>query len=155
MSKQIEKAEQMAPKFTLDPIEASPEEKRAFTQLERVLESPEAPRLLGPNGEQIKLPDSLYRLLAQIVRDLSHGNNVALLRRDRMLTTQQAADILNVSRPFLVGLLERGEIPFVRVGNHRRISLDDLLAYKQQRDNERRRGLDSITRIGEEMGDYD
>jgi excisionase family DNA binding protein len=155
MPKRIEKAEQTVPKFMLEPVEASPEEKRAFTQLERVLERPEAPRLLGPDGEQIELPESLYRLLTQIVRDLSQGRNVALLRRDRMLTTQQAADILNVSRPFLVGLLERGEIHFVRVGNHRRISLDDLLTYKQQRDNERRRGLAHITRLGEEMGDYD
>jgi excisionase family DNA binding protein len=138
-----------------DPVEAVPEDKQVFARLDEVLRRRGAPRLLSPDGEQIELPESLHSLLTQIVRDLSRGKNVALLRRDHMLTTQQAADILSVSRPFLVGLLERGEIPFVRVGNHRRISFDDLMAYKQQRDNERRRGLDGITRLGEEMGDYD
>ncbi|MGA7731408.1 MAG: helix-turn-helix domain-containing protein [Chloroflexia bacterium] len=145
----------MALSLILDPSKASPEEQQVFSQLEIALESTQAPRLLGHDGEEIELPESLYNLLIQIVHDLSQGRNIALVRRDHMLTTQQAADILNVSRPYLVTLLERGEMLFTRVGKHRRINFDDLMKYKQQRDQDRRYGLVQITRLGEEMGDYD
>lgn len=86
---------------------------------------------------------------------MAHGKAVTLVSSGRMLTTQQAADILNVSRPFLIRLLELGELPFVKVGSHRRIRLDELIAYKRLRDAQRRQGLARLTQLGAEMGDYD
>ena len=71
------------------------------------------------------------------------------------LTTQQAADMLNVSRPFLVKLLEEGKMPFTKTGTHRRVLFTDLMEYKQRRNAKRRETLAVITQLGQEMGDYD
>ncbi len=143
--------------LTLDPVAVAPDEQYAFGVLDNALqaEQPGIPKLLGPNGEEIELPESLFHLLKQLVRDISQGRSVMLVSRAPLLTTQQAADILNVSRPHLVKLLEEGRIPFTRTGKHRRINFTDLIAYVQQRDVERRHGLAQLTRLGEQMGDYD
>jgi excisionase family DNA binding protein len=71
------------------------------------------------------------------------------------LTTQQAADFLNVSRPYFIRLLEQGAIPHTKTGSHRRVRLDDVLAYKRQRDAERRRALDDLVALSQEMGLYE
>ena len=78
-----------------------------------------------------------------------------IIPANQELSTQEAADILNVSRPYLVGQLETGKIPFVKVGAHRRIRFNDLMEYKQRRDAERKRGLAEIAHISEDEGLYD
>ena len=75
---------------------------------------------------------------------MAAGNAVAVLRRDAELTTQQAADFLNVSRPFLVDLLEAGTVPFRKVGTHRRVRFEDLRRYKDETDDARRSALNEL-----------
>jgi excisionase family DNA binding protein len=83
------------------------------------------------------------------------GRSVNIIPVNKEVTTQEAADFLNISRPYLVKLLEQGEIPFIKVGTHRRIRFSDVLKYKQRRDETRRRGLAEITHIAEDVGVYD
>ncbi len=142
---------------TQEPVLADPNEHGAFLMLESFFQSSgrsAIPKLVGPNGEEIQLPDSLYHLLRQLVHDMAQGRAVMLVSNNQTLTTQQAAGLLNVSRPHLVKLLEEDKIPFTRTGTHRRIRFKDLMAYKQHRDAERKRGLAYLTQLGEEMGDY-
>lgn len=112
------------------------------------------PRLVGPTGTAIELPESVFRLLRQVVHHLARGDSIALVPRHKELTTQQAADLLNVSRPHLVQMLERGEIPFAKTGSHRRVRLGDVLAYGRTRDADRREALDRLTRMSQELGLY-
>ncbi|MGH2485024.1 MAG: helix-turn-helix domain-containing protein, partial [Ktedonobacterales bacterium] len=106
------------------------------------------------NGEGVVLPETVTRILDQAVHLLARHSAVAVVSVDSELTTQEAADILNVSRPYLVRLLESGAIPFTKTGAHRRIRLDDLLRYKAVRDVERKQALDELTRLSQEMGLY-
>lgn len=89
----------------------------------------------------VTLTPALSDLLMSVLRPLSLGDTVALVPIGQMLTTQQAADILNVSRPYLIGLLERGEIPHEKVGRHRRVKASDLFDFKAKRDETRAQAL--------------
>jgi excisionase family DNA binding protein len=109
-------------------------------------------KLVGPNGEEIALPPSLIGVLQAAARLLLEGKGIVIVPTDRALTTQEAADFLNMSRQYLVELLERGEIPFTKTGTHRRVKFHDLLAYKARRDAQGREILDELTRLGQEMG---
>ena len=113
------------------------------------------PALLGPHGEQISIPESLYRVLREAVDRLGKGESVSIVQMDEELTTQEAADLLNVSRPYLVRLLEQGKIPFYKAGTHRRIKRQDLLAYRTQRDQTRRNALRKMLNEAEDLGLYD
>ena len=84
-------------------------------------------------GDQIELPSELYRLLRHVVEALQQGFAVTVAPLTQTVTTQQAADLLGVSRPTLIKLLDEGKIPFERVGTHRRILLRDLLTYREER----------------------
>jgi excisionase family DNA binding protein len=103
-------------------------------------------------GSEIELPASAVRVLAKVLAEMAQGHAVALLPVQAELTTQQAADILSVSRPFLIGLLEQRKIPFRLVGQHRRVRLDDLLAYQRKDDENRRRIADELTADAQELG---
>ena len=86
-------------------------------------------------SQKLSLPASAIRLLLDLLTEMAAGNAVTLIPVHAQLTTQQAADALNVSRPFLVSLLEEGKIPHVKVGTHRRILFEDLMRYKKSVDN--------------------
>ena len=139
-----------------DPAVASEDERAALGEIAQMLASGtggEPPALVGASGERVPLPESLLHVLRPLVHDLMQHRPVTVLALSRELTPQQAADILNVSRPFLVKqLLDTGQIPFSMVGTHRRIAYDDLMAYRQRRDEERRRTLRELSRLSQQLG---
>ena len=106
-----------------------------------------------PNDPQvIAIPAPAVSLLCEILAELANGRVVTVAAPHSELTSQQAADLLNVSRPYLVGLLEKRSIPFRRVGNRRRVRLTDVLAYRRREELERQRILDELTAEAEHLG---
>ena len=82
------------------------------------------------------------------------GHGVQIIPKDTELTTQQAASLLNVSRPYVISLLESGQIPFRKVGRHRRITFEALMEYKRKDDQQRRAAADDLAELSEELGLY-
>jgi excisionase family DNA binding protein len=111
-------------------------------------------KLMGPDGRAQALPNNLYSFLLQLLADLRAGQAVTLLQSRHEFTTIEASKVLGMSRQFLVRLLEKGEIPFHKVGTHRRIYARDVLAYKAKRDLSRRKNLDDLARAEYAEGLY-
>lgn len=133
-----------------------PQDLSALLELGRFLEQHTDPGLLlGPDGEQVPLPEEIYEILVQAVAAMREGKAITLMPRTQRLTTQEAADILGVSRPTLVKILEDGKIPYDQPGRHRRILFTDLLAYQQRQHADRRAALDLMTEEASEAGLYD
>lgn len=117
-------------------------------------ESESNPRLsveLNGKTEEVTVPASAFRLFAVILREMADGNAIALVPANSELTTQQAAEILNVSRPFLVRLLDEGRIPCRKVGTHRRVRLCDVMAYKRAIDDRRLGTLRELAAQAQEL----
>lgn len=106
----------------------------------------------GGQTSELRLPSAALRFLAAALSEMAQGNAVSLLPLHTELTTQEAADILNVSRPYLVGLLENGAMPFRKVGVQRRVLLREVIAYKTRTDAGRRTALNELARLGQEVG---
>lgn len=108
--------------------------------------------LRGSNGEtdDLVLPGHVLQILLDVLSEMSRGNAISLIPRHQELSTQEAANLLNVSRPFFVGLLENGEIPFHKVGAHRRVRLTDVLEYKDRNDQQRTQALDELAALSQE-----
>lgn len=120
-------------------------------QVEASLNGPRKAYLVGSDGAPLELPGSAVEALQLVIDALSRGQSITIVPHDRELTSQEVADILNVSRPHLIKLLDRGEIPFHRVGTHRRIKIENVLAYRERRDAERDAALSELTRLSEEL----
>lgn len=113
-------------------------------------------RAEAPGGaSEIAVPAEALLLFVEVLDQLGRGNLVTVAAKAGELSTQQAADLLNVSRPYLIRLLDDGKLPHRRVGNRRRVRIDDLLAYKRRDDAHRRKILAALTAQAQEMGlDY-
>jgi excisionase family DNA binding protein len=101
--------------------------------------------------ETVSIPVSAFRLLNDILTQMSQGNAVTIIPIHAELTTQQAADILNVSRPFLIEQLEKNVIRHRKVGTHRRIQFQDLMDYKKTMDRQRLETLEKLTQQAEDL----
>jgi excisionase family DNA binding protein len=145
--------------LTREPISPTPADAalaRAFRdRLSRYLADSSRPTLRlcvdEAEGEPIDLPPSAVPLLLDIIAQMAEGHAVALLPVGQELSTQEAADLLNVSRPFLVRLLDEGKIPHRKVGTHRRVHLSDLLAYKKVSDADRREAARQLVEEAQEL----
>src|SRR4051812_46355056 len=118
------------------------------------MEAPDRALRLAIGAELLVMPRFLGAMIRDLISALARGDMVTLIPSHRELTTQEAADILNVSRQYVVQLLDEGAIPFSRVNKHRRIRADDLVAFKLRRDEKRREGLKRMTQDAQEMGNY-
>ena len=137
-----------------EPVALPESEEVQIRELNRMLQLG-SPALVGADGERVELPGAVFRLLKDIVRNMQLGRAIVLIPENQQLTTQRAADLLGVSRPYLIKLLEAGELPHHKAGSHRRIYLKDLAAYQKRRDVERKAALDRIAKEAFESGLYD
>lgn len=108
-------------------------------------------KLASSSGFEIELSGGAFALLVQVLSEMSKGNGIMVMPIHAELTTQQAADFLNVSRPFVIGMLEKGEIPFRTVGRHRRVRLEDIVNYRKNLDDKRLEVLDELAAQAQEL----
>jgi excisionase family DNA binding protein len=143
----------------IEPTVPSDQDMARAREVRSALEKRRAPRktlsvqvAAGHMGEPLDLPLVVTRLLMNILEETAAGRAVTLVPLEPEITTQQAADLLNVSRPYVVGLIEKGELPARMVGNHRRLPLQDILAYKADNRAKRRQALDELAAYDQELG---
>lgn len=113
------------------------------------------PALVNAAGARFELPADVADAIEQIVRHLAQGQGVTVVPHQRLLTTQEAADLLNISRPTFVKLLEEGELAFEMRGRHRRVRLDDVLAFQDALRRDRSETLDTMQEHGQDDDLYD
>ena len=109
----------------------------------------------GGDIVRLEVPPATLRLLSQILALMARQQTFVLYPESSELTTKQAAEVLGVSRPFLIRVLEAGQIPFRKVGRHRRVLMQDVLAYKKTMQIKRRAALDELVKASEDIGGYD
>jgi len=109
---------------------------------------------IAETGGKIRIPVSVLRLLAQILKEISQGNPVTVVPEATEITTQAASEVLGCSRPHVVRLLEEGKIPYTKVGKHRRIRYDDLMSFKKKMKVSQKKKLQDLMKLDEESGLY-
>ena len=152
--------------ISADRIDLSDTDVELLAQASRImneaLDRPQAHRISlveqqtdGSDSARLEVPPATLRLLSQILALMARQQTFVLYPESSELTTKQAAEVLGVSRPFLIRVLEAGEIPYRKVGRHRRVLMKDVLLHKQSNQVKRRAALDELVRTSEEMGGYD
>jgi excisionase family DNA binding protein len=137
-----------------DPVTATEEDRPILEQVGRLLDAQHQAKLVGPDGTEIQLPAVVFRVLSNVVDHMRRGDSVSVVPVHRELTTQEAAELLGVSRPSVIRVLESGALAYRTLGTHRRIKFGDLMAYKAQRDAARQRALDELTELSQDYGLY-
>lgn len=145
----------MADVLEVRPGEVAPRDLAAFERVLEPLGRGAGARLVGPDGDAMELPEGIHELLVSIVENLKAGNGVTVIPMHAELTTVEAAELLNVSRPFLIKQLEAGALSFHMVGTHRRLRLADVLAYRDRMDEAAEDALAAMTAEAEELGLYE
>ncbi|MFA5566133.1 MAG: excisionase family DNA-binding protein [Acidimicrobiia bacterium] len=144
-----------------DDLEERQELKALESLVDRIKRAPIEPEthgrayLVGPDGSKLVLPNQVFEVIRNVVEVMTEGQSVIIAPVHQRLTTQEAAELLGISWPTLVKLLDEGEIPFEPLDRHRRILLTDVLAYQQQLMTNRREALDCLVEISEEVGLYE
>jgi len=110
---------------------------------------------IAETGGKIRIPVSVLRLLAQILKEISQGNPVTVVPEATEITTQAASEVLGCSRPHVVRLLEEGKIPYTKVGKHRRIRYDDLMSFKKKMKVSQKKKLQDLMKLDEESELYE
>lgn len=143
------------------PVSAPPEQRGEVRELVGVLRevlrsdgTRPTCELVGPRGERHPIPEMLFHVLKRVAEVLDRGDAITVAPVGQQLTTQQAANILNVSRQYLVRLLDNGRIPHTKTGKHRRLLMKDVLDYKERRDRERGEALADLTNLTEDVAGY-
>lgn len=131
--------------------EASGQFRDVLSQLSEEADSVTLRPVAGTPGDEVVVPREAFELFTEVLAKMAAGTAVTLVSVHAELTTQEAADLLNVSRPFLVKLLEEGEIPFRKVGTRRRVLARDLLEYQRREEARRRAAADELSREGQRM----
>jgi len=133
--------------------EEAPGLERLSERIEEIYHEKGMALLIGPNPDEkpVELPASVFKVLKGVAEAMAKGQTIALMPYGLHLTTQQAADLLHVSRPHVVKLCDAGELLFERVGSHRRIRIEDLIAYREHRYSTRREHLRELTRASQEI----
>jgi excisionase family DNA binding protein len=149
----------------IDPDALSEEERSSLRkQLRRIFSNADSGEEVGPvslrvegegGGATLSLPDAAAGPLLDLLSDLAEGRVVSVSEADEELTTREAAELLNVSRPHLTQLLKEGEIPSHKVGSHHRVYRRDVLAYKAKRREQSEEAVQELTRLSQELGLYD
>lgn len=136
-------------------LRAAPDEGEALEalrhQIDEIAREHHTARLVGPDGDTLEIPASAFHALQLVVEGMARGRTMTLVPHGKELTTQEAADLLHVSRPHLVKLLQDGTIPYYKVGTHRRVHIQDVLDYRAQRAATRRQKLDELTELSEQL----
>lgn len=142
----------VVPQLPDNLLRASSGESEAIEALRAFIDSiPTEARLAAPDGETVEIPASALHALKLIVQRLARGQAMTLVPHGKELTTQEAADLLHVSRPHLVKLLDDGTIDHYKVGTHRRVRIEDVLDYRERRAGVRREKLDELARLSQEL----
>lgn len=142
-------------KPTTEDTEKARNSLTALSQYDAILSTIMVQITSDETAQSIMLPNSISTLLTDMLTAIAEGRGIVVMDEETELTTVQAADILKVSRPFLVGLLEKGGLPYRMVGSHRRVRLQDVLDYKENSLKRSRATLDELTAMAQEDGLYD
>lgn len=139
------------------PISSSPSERDNIVELRKWIQGNESRLGLVLEGDEgvRELPLEVALLFERVIEVMARGEGVSVVNVPNELTTQQAADMLNVSRQYLARLLDENKIPSRRIGTHRRVQAADILTFKRKRDAERRKALRKLTQLTEELGGYE
>lgn len=116
---------------------------KTIKRLEAMLQKCQ-PKLVGTDGEEMPLPKSVYKMLQEVTHLMAEGKTISLISHKNYLSCNEAADLLDISRPSLYALLDQRQISFIKVGTHRRLLLEDVIAYKKYRDAQHRYSIDDL-----------